>query len=341
MVLQVAAGPRRDGAALEGLVGVGHHEVDVDLELGAQAVAALAGAVGRVEREVAGGQLLVALAVDRAGQVLGEGEDLALAAVGRHQLHLGHALGQQQRGLERLGEAALDALALHQAVDHDLDVVDLVAGEVHLGAEVVELAVDPGPHVALGGEVGEQGLVVALAAAHHRGQHLEAGALGQLEDAVDDLLGGLAGDDHAVLGAVRHADAGEEQAEVVVDLGDGAHGGARVLGRRLLVDRDGRRQALDEVDVGLVHLAQELPGVRRQGLHVAALALGVDGVERQRRLARPRQPGEDDELVSGQIDRDVTQVVLSGTADHEGVRHGGALYRPLRRRWRTPVLRSH
>ena len=61
------------------------------------------------------------------------------------------------------------------------------------------LAVDDGPGEALGGQVGEQGVVGALAAPHHRGQHLEAGALGQLEDAVDDLLGRLAGDDGAVV----------------------------------------------------------------------------------------------------------------------------------------------
>jgi len=43
--------------------------------------------------------------------------------------------------------------------------------------------------------------------------------------------------------------------------------------------RDRRREALDDVDVGLLHLAQELAGVRGERLHVAALALGVDGVE--------------------------------------------------------------
>ena len=39
------------------------------------------------------------------------------------------------------------------------------------------------------------------------------------------------------------------------------------------------RQALDEVDVGLVHLAEELPGVGGERFDVAALALGEDGVE--------------------------------------------------------------
>ena len=96
--------------------------------------------------------------------------------------------------------------------------------------------------------------------------------------------------------------AGEEQAQVVVDLGDRADRRPRVAVGRLLVDRDRGRQALDEVDVGLVHLAEELPRVRRERLDVATLALGEDRVERERRLARPGQPGEHDELVTGEID---------------------------------------
>jgi hypothetical protein len=51
----------------------------------------------------------------------------------------------------------------------------------------------------------------------------------------------------------------------------------------LLVDGDRGREALDEVDVGLVHLPQELAGVGGERLDVAALPLGVDGVEGERR----------------------------------------------------------
>ncbi len=85
---------------------------------------------------------------------------------------------------------------MHEAVDDDLDRVLLVAGQA-LGAleelvDVDDLAVDPGPHEALPGEVLEQRVVLALAAAHDRREHLEAGALGQQEDAVDDLLRRLA-----------------------------------------------------------------------------------------------------------------------------------------------------
>jgi hypothetical protein len=72
----------------------------------------------------------------------------------------------------------------------------------------------------------------------------------------------------------------------------------------------GRGQALDEVDVGLVHLPEELPRVRRQRLDVAPLALGEDRVEREAGLARAGQPGEHDHRVAGQVEVDVAQVVL-------------------------------
>ena len=84
------------------------------------------------------------------------------------------------------------------------------------------------------------------------------------------------------------ADAGEQQAHVVVDLGDRADGGAGVARCALLVDRDGRRQPLDQVDVRLFHLSKELARVGRQRLDVTSLPFGVDGVEGQGRLARAR-----------------------------------------------------
>src|SRR5439155_18610805 len=112
---------------------------------------------------------------------------------------------------------------------------------------------------------------------------------------------------------------------------------------------------LDRIDVGLVHLPQELTGVGRQRLHVAALALGVDRVEREARLARPGQPGDHDQAVSRQPNVDVTEVVLSCTRYDNFVRlahktsvgagpaPSGATDRTLRRvsRARRPARPPH
>src|SRR5690606_7338017 len=174
------------------------------------------------------------------------------------------------------------------------------------------LAVDDGARVALRQQLREEVLELPLAVADSRGRDDELRALGQLEEAVDDLLRGLLLDLLPARGAVRDTDARPEEAEEVVDLRDRADRGARVLRGRLLVDRDGRGQSLDEVDVRLVDLAQELPGVGRQGLDVAALPLREDRVEGERGLAGAAEPREDDHRVARDRDGGALEIVGAG-----------------------------
>ncbi len=60
------------------------------------------------------------------------------------------------------------------------------------------------------------------------------------DDALDDLVGGLARDGASAVGAMGLADAGVQQAKVVVDLGDSADGGTRGPASGLLFDGDSR-----------------------------------------------------------------------------------------------------
>src|SRR6476661_8123194 len=189
--------------------------------------------------------------------------------------------------------------------DDDRDVVLVALVEHDRLVEHAHAVIDLDPREAVCAELVEQLAVLALAPAHDRREHHEARALGQLHDLVDDLLRRLADDRPAADRAVRLAHARPQQAQVVVDLGDGTDGRARVARGRRLVDRDRRRKALDRVDIGLVHLPEELARVGRQRLDVAALALGVDRVERQARLARSRQARDDYERVARKGERDV------------------------------------
>src|SRR5665254_8862 len=61
--------------------------------------------------------------------------------------------------------------------------------------------------------------------------------------------------------------------------------------------------------------AEELARVGGQGLDVAALALGVDGVEGERGFAGPGQAGDGDEAVARQPQGDVLEVVLASAGD--------------------------
>ena len=106
--------------------------------------------------------------------------------------------------------------------------------------------------------------MLTLAVRDHGREDHQLRFLGHGERGVDHLRHALRFERNVVVGAVRRTDAGKQQAQVVVDLGDGADGGARIMRGRLLFDRNSRRQSFDQVDVGFLHQLQELTRVGRQ-----------------------------------------------------------------------------
>ena len=84
-----------------------------------------------------------------------------------------------------------------------------------------------------------------------------------------------------------------QQLQVIGKFGHRPDRRARSPHRVGLVDRNRRRDPLDPVDLRAVHPLEELAGVGGEHLDVPPLPLGVDGVERERRLARPAHPGDD------------------------------------------------
>ena len=91
------------------------------------------------------------------------------------------------------------------------------------------------------------------------------------------------------------------------------------------------REAVHEVDVGLLDAFEELARVGGERFDVAALALGVDGIEGERGFARAGDAGDDGEGIVRDIDVDRLEVVGAGAADGDLVihsqtsifRHGG------------------
>ena len=300
--------------------------------LDAEAAACRAGAERVVERKQPRLDLRNGEAGHRAGEFLREDQPLGRSSLRCLLAPSGAAstggrrppsrrspepVGELERLLERVREPRADVGAHHDAVDHHVDVVgELLVERRHL-ADLVELAVDLDALVALLEELGELLAVLALAAAHHRRQQIEPRALGQRQDAVDHLADGLALDRQAGRGRIGHADARPEQPHVVVDLGDGADGRARVARGGLLLDRDRRREAVDLVDVRLLHHLEELARIGRERLHVAPLALGIDRVEGERGLARAGQAGEHHQLVARDLHVDVLEIVLARAADRD------------------------
>ena len=202
------------------------------------------------------------------------------------------------------------------AVDDDLDRMALVLVELRCVGDVVLLTIDADADEALPSCGVDDPIALGLPVLDQRAQHEEPRPLRQREHLVDDLLDALALDRVAVR-AMRHADAREQQPQVIVDLGDRADRRPRVPAGALLVDRDRRRQPIDLVDVRLLHLPEELPRVRTEALDVAPLSLGVDRVERETRLAGSAQTGDDDQAITREGDRDVLEVVFARSAHDE------------------------
>ena len=314
---QVAAGdaPGEHHPFQDGDGGVAEHQLRVGLPPRPQPAARGARAVRGVEGELPRLQLRDVHPAGGAGVVLREEVRRRPAVPVR--VHLHHPLRHAQRRLHRVGQARAVVGAHHQPVHHQGDVVVLAAVELGRVLQLDQLAVHAGADEALAEHLLEQVAELALAAAHQRGEHLDAGPFRPAQHLVHDLGGALAAHRLVALRAVRRAHPRPEQAQVVVHLRHRAHRGAGVAAGGLLLDGDGRGQPLDGVHVRLLHHPQELPGVRGKRLHVAPLPLGVDGVEGQRRLAAPAQPGDDGEPVAGDGDVDVLEVVLAGAADDE------------------------
>ena len=129
---------------------------------------------------------------------------------------------------------------------------------------------------------------------------------------------------------------GKQQLEVVIELGHGAHRGARGAHRVGLVNRNRRRHAVDPVHRRLVHAVQKLARIGREGFHIAALPFGVQGVKHQARLARAAGARDHRQLAGADVQVQVFEVVLARAANADKtVGHGEVSVQ-----WGTDILGS-
>ncbi len=187
--------------------------------------------------------------------------------------------------------------------------------------QIVHGAVNHDPHEARLGGILQQLFVLAFSSPDDGGEDHQPGVIRHRLDGAHHLVNGLLADLLAALGAVGDADAGVQQAQVIMDFGHRAHGGAGVVPGGLLVDGDGGRKPFNGVHIRLFHLSQKLPGIAGQALHITPLALGKNGVKGQRGLAGTGQACEYDQFAPGKREADVLQVVLPGAFDNQCILH--------------------
>ena len=215
--------------------------------------------------------------------------------------------------MHRLTDAAFAVVTHFDAIDDDLNIMGLVTVEHHAELDLAHLSIDAHTGKPRLADMLKQLTVVAFSPSDRRRQDIDATPHVVVHDEVSDLLLGVAHHLLTRVVGIGFADAGIEQTQEVVDLGDGAHGGARVLVDRFLLDADHGAQSGDLIDIGAFHVADELSGVGRETLHVTTLAFGIDGVERQRRFATAADAGDHHQGIAWNGKVDVSQVVFPGT----------------------------
>ena len=299
------AAPRGHRAVVEALGGVGDDLVWVDAQDMAVAFARAACTHGAVEVEHVRGGLGKEDAVPLKPVVefladglvaVGCAPDLATSSTfkeGRFN-GVGHTAGVFLGGL---GRKAVD--------DKPKDILGLDVLETHRtlccpGARVSLLLEDA--QLVLGGAVfpglewGDQ---------HHA-------RLGAVQDGVDHVRDRVLADNLAGDWRARFANAGIQHAQVVQDLRARAHGAAGTARCTALFNGHGGGEAVDAVHVGLFQTAQKLTGVAAEAFHVAALAFGVQRVEREAAFSGAAQPCHHSQFFLGNADVDVFEVVDAG-----------------------------
>ena len=158
--------------------------------------------------------------------------------IAAHHRHRHQAVGQLQRGFNRLFQPGGNSAFQQQAIDHDFDGVIPAPVQWDRLIDIHQLAVDARPKESLLGVFLQVFLIFALAATDHRRENHHPIVWPQPQHRLHDLLGRLALDGLAAVRAVRRADGGVDHPQVVVDFGDGPHRRARRPGGGLLLDSD-------------------------------------------------------------------------------------------------------
>ena len=279
---------------------VRNHQILVKLHFISQAETLRAGPEGIVKGKASGLHLIHADVAVRAGKALTEGHGFPADYIHNHQ-----PSGKSHHRLDGIGKAVLNSFLHHQPVHHNLNIVLNILLQLNLFRQLVKIPVNPNPHIAAFSGLLQNLHMLALASPDHRRQQLDFCSLRQIHNLVYHLIHRLFADFLAALGTMGNADSGIEKSHVIVNLRYCPYGRPGVPVSGFLIDRNSRGQPLDALHIRFLHLSQKLSRIGGQGFHIPPLSLRVNGIKGQGRLARPGKAGQNHQLISGNIQRNV------------------------------------
>ena len=227
----------------------------------------------------------------------------------------GAPLGHAKSSFKTLGQALGHILANFQTVHHHVQIMFFVLFKRWHFTRLKNLGTQSKAHKPAHLQRAQLVREFALFATCEWRQNHDARVLGHREHRVDHLRDGLGLQGHTMLWAMRCPRSGKQQAQIIVNFCHGAHRGAWVVAGGFLLNRDRWRQAFNQVHIGLVHPLEELPCIGGQTLHIAALAFGIQGIKCEAGFARARQTRDHHQLVPGQVQINVFQIMGASTSN--------------------------
>ena len=189
---------------------------------------------------------------------------------------------QCQHVFNGIRQTPFNACLHHQTVYHDFDVMLYVLIQFNFLGQFIQIAVNPYTHITASLRPVKYFRVFALSSAHHRSQKLDPCPFRHRHNLVRHLVYRLLTYLAPAGRTVGNTDPRIQQTEIIVDFRYRPNRGAWIAVGGFLVDGYRRRQPFDFLHIGLFHLAQKLPCIRRQGFHVSPLPFRINRIKCQR-----------------------------------------------------------
>ena len=128
-----------------------------------------------------------------------------------------------------------------EAIDHHFDGMFLLQFQCWRVRKITDLTINAGADITLRGQTFQQLLMLPFTVTHHRRQNHHLAVFRLRQHPIHHLADRLCCQRQVVFRTTRFTYAGIQQAQVIVDFGDSADGGTRVMRSGFLFDGDRRR----------------------------------------------------------------------------------------------------
>ena len=120
---------------------------------------------------------------------------------------------------------------------------------------------------------------------------------------------------------VRNPNPCIQQAEIIIYFRYRSHCGTGIAVCGFLVYGDSRGQPFNFFYIRLFHLPQKLPCIGGERLHIASLSLCIYRIESKRAFAAAAHPRKDNQLISGDGEVNIFQIMRSRTLYYNLILH--------------------